>query len=119
MDSDIEDITARVRATVALIEKRYGCKTSRCKSKKAGKYCGPGCKCFRYRSVNLLVSASPDTMNIETECDSASHGSDDLEQQVDEIMNIFGDCVWANDHSGLEGDSDISNDDSMNAEPDS
>ena len=101
VDWDSEDNI--VRTTVALIKKGCGCKTgcltSRCKCKKAGNHCGPGCKCIR--CCNLPVSASPDIVDIEVDetedCDSASDGTDDnLEQEVDEIMmNIFGDCDWA------------------------
>ena len=129
VDWDSEDNIAQVR-TVALIKKGCGCKTgcltSRCKCKKAGNYCGTGCMCTR--CCNLLVSVSPDIVNIEVDeiedCDNTSDGSDDdlddLEQEVDEIItNIFGDCDWADDHSGPEGDSDIASDDGMNPELDS
>lgn len=122
VDWDSEDNIAKVGTTVALIKKGCGCKTgcltSHCKCKKAGNHCGPGCKCIR--CCNLPVSASPDIVDIEVneDCDSASDGTDDdLEQEVDEIMmNIFGDCDWADDHSNPEGDNDIASDGSMNAE---
>ena len=127
VDWNSEDNIAWVRTTVALIKKGCGCKTSCltscCKCKKTGNYCGPGCKWTR--CCNLLVSVSPDIVNIEVDeiedCDNASDGSDDdlddLEQEVDEIMtNIFGDC---DDCDDCEGDSNIASDDGMNPELDS
>ena len=51
---------------------------------------------------------------------NASDGSDDLdvlEQEMEEIItSIFGNCDWADDHSGPKGDSDIASDDGMSQE---
>ena len=98
------------------------CLTSRCKCKKADNYVDLDVSAL---DVATYYSLSPDIVNIEVDdlkdCDNASDGSDDdLEQEVDEIMtNIYGDCDWADDHSGPEGDSDIASNDGMNPEFDS
>lgn len=51
VDWDSDDNIAKVRTAVAFIKKGCGCKTgcltARCKCKKGGNHCGPGCKCLR------------------------------------------------------------------------
>ena len=112
LDWDSDNNIDRVRTIVALIKKGCGCKTgclsARCKCKKGGNYCGPGCKC--HRCCNLPANASPDMVNIEVDeaedCDSDS----DLENEVDDIMNdIFGDDTDV-EQSGPEADSDADTD---------
>ena len=68
---------------------RQGCLSSRCKCKKGGSHCGPGCKYLR--CCNLLIY---DTIRIEVdEIKNSDSGSDseDLERDVDNLMtDVFG-----------------------------
>ena len=111
-DSTSDANVAQVRTTVALIKKGCGCKTgclsARCKCKKGGNHCGPGCKCIR--CCNLPENASLDMVNIEVDetrdCDSDSDG--DLDREVGDIMkNILGGYDTAPEQSGQETDSNI------------
>ncbi len=49
---DNDEHLSNVRTRVALLRKGCGCKTGclshRCKCKKSGTHCGPGCKCDRF-----------------------------------------------------------------------
>jgi len=112
VDWDSDDSIAKVRTAVAFIKKGCGCKTgcltSRCKCKKGGNHCGPGCKCLR--CCNLPANTSQDMVNIEVlveeteECDSDSDDDvDNMETEVDDIMNdIFDGYDCASEQSGIE-----------------
>ena len=97
VDWDSDDNIAKVRTAVAFIKKGCGCKTgcltARCKCKKGGNHCGPGCKCLR--CCNLPTNTSQDMVNIEVlveeteECDSDSDDDvDNLETEVDDMMTM-------------------------------
>ena len=96
VDWDSEANIQQVRTMVALIKRGCGCKTgcttARCKCKKAGVHCGPGCKCLR--CSNLPVSSNLDMLNVEVEemNDGVSDSDDDnLEEDVNNVMyEVFG-----------------------------
>ena len=99
IDWDSEENMTEVRTRVALIRKGCGCKTgcmtARCKCKKSGNHCGPGCTCLG--CCNVEASTTQDVMDIEL-AETLHHESDvsDLEGEVDEIMqNVFGDYECA------------------------
>ena len=88
--------------------------TARCKCKKNGNYCGPGCKCVRCSNLQSSVSTDPHTAIIEAEEKEAESGSDteyDLESEVDKIMNdVFGvyDSNEVQSYTETDNDSDTS-----------
>lgn len=99
IDWDSEENMTEVRTRVALIRKgcgyKTGCMTARCKCKKSGNHCGPGCTCLG--CCNVEASTTQDVMDIEL-AETLHHESDvsDLEGEVDEIMqNVFGDYECA------------------------
>ena len=108
IDWDSEANITQVRTTVALIKKGCGCKTgcltARCKCKRGGNHCGPGCKCLRCcnlpdsESSEMIVDESEDLESEDPESDS-----DDLEREVDDIMNdIFGGSDCTSELSGSD-----------------
>lgn len=127
IDWDSDENIAQVRSTVALIKKGCGCKTgcisARCKCKKAGKYCGPGCKCIRCCNLpsNTYTSQDPHMVTIE-EDEAGESGSDteddqDLEREVDMIMSdVFGDMDWMEQEYATEDDSDTGSPTGMDLE---
>ena len=66
IDWDSDDIS-EVRTRVALIKKGCGCKTgcmtNRCKCKKSGYFCRPGCACLS--CCNLPTQAASEQVDIE------------------------------------------------------
>jgi len=108
VDWDSDDNIAKVRTAVAFIKKGCGCKTgcltARCKCKKGGNHCGPGCK--RLRCCNLPANkVNIEVLVEETEdCDSdADDDVDNMETEVDDIMNdIFDGYDCASEQSGIE-----------------
>ena len=102
IDWESNENMAQVRQTVALIRKGCGCKTGckspRCKCKRAGSYCF-GCKCIDCH--NLPDNSSPDTSHTattvqsssESESESESDDNSELDREVNDIMmDVFGDC---------------------------
>ena len=91
IDWDSEHNIHDIRARVSLLKKgcgsKTGCQTSRCKCKKAGHHCGPGCKC--QGCVNLPTQSES---SISLDMPSSSDYSDvDTDQEVDQIMeDVFG-----------------------------
>lgn len=113
IDWDSDNNVSEIRARVALIKRGCGCKTgchtARCKCKKAGHHCGPGCKCLS--CVNLPSEATHHSTCIDTE--SSSDSDDNFEEEVDSIMNeVFGEFQFDYDsHSDTQDnnmDTDLS-----------
>ena len=110
IDWDSAENIAQIRTTVALVKKGCGCKTgcvsARCKCRKQGNHCGPGCKCLRCCSLPVLAPANISNIN-ETSDESSSEEElstenmyEELENEVDQIMDtIFGgtDCDFIMD----------------------
>ena len=96
VDWDSEDNIAQIRTRVSLIKRGCGCKTgcmsARCKCRKAGSHCGPGCKCSTCSNLptSNATHHSIVTEDVDCECDSDSDTDADS-LQVDTIMlNVFG-----------------------------
>ena len=113
IDWDSDDNMANIRSVVALIKKGCGCKmgciSARCKCKKGGSYCGPGCKCVRCCNLPSGTRQDPDTAVIEADegDESGSDLDDYLEREVDQIMNdIFGEYDCNDDQPATETESD-------------
>ena len=113
IDLDSDDNISEVRTRVALIKKGCGCKTgymtNRCKCKKSGSFCGPGCACLS--CCNLPAqAASGEQVDIEvSETVNPESDDSDLDTDVDNIMyRVFGDGGCADtEHSDSEyADSD-------------
>ena len=113
IDWDSDENIAQVRSTVALIKKGCGCKTgcisARCKCKKGGKYCGPGCKCVRCCNLPSDTCTSQNLHMVTIEEDevgeSGTDTEDDLEREVDTIVNdVFGDMGWIEQEYSTEDD---------------
>ena len=112
IDWDSNENIANIRSAVALIKKGCGCKmgciSARCRCKRGGVYCGPGCKCVRCCNLPSSTCPDPDTAVLEAdECDKSGSDADgDLEREVDQIMtDIFGGYQSATE---TESDSDSS-----------
>ena len=66
---------------------KTGCMINRCKCRKSGNQCGPGCACLS--CCNLPAKTSPDQVEVEMAetVNPESDASDsDLEAEVDDIM---------------------------------
>lgn len=86
---------------------KSGCTTRRCKCKKEGRTCGPGCQCISCKNTTSTNTAFADELHdLEVEdlrnepdddystdaSDDILDSPDDLEGEVDTIMqSIFGD----------------------------
>ena len=91
IDWDSDENMSQVRSRVALIKKGCACKTgctsSRCKCKKSGNYCGPGCKCI---SCCNAPGANPHDVENNSS-DSEESITDDIQDEVNTIMrDVFG-----------------------------
>ena len=91
IDWDSDTNICEVRTRVALIRKGCGCKTgcmtNRCKCRKSGNYCNPGCACLS--CCNLQARASPEQIEVEvaeTVNPESDQSDSDLEAEVDDIM---------------------------------
>lgn len=112
---DSDENLARIRSTVALIKKGCGCKTGclsgRCKCKRSGSFCGPGCKCCT--CYNL---PGQDSRALELDGMEQSESDDECEtnEEIDEMMDeIFGRQIEFNDNDSISIElyiSDISDD---------
>ena len=93
IDWDSESNITHIRERVAFIRKGCSCKTGcssrRCKCKKSGYQCGPGCKCIG--CTNLPVEAADPLIEDDAESMDSSTGFESdresiLEDQVHKLM---------------------------------
>lgn len=93
IDWDSDNNVSEIRARVALIKRGCGCKTgchtARCKCKKAGHHCGPGCKCLS--CVNLPSEATHHSTCIDTE--SSIDSDDNFEEEHNE-WSVWWISIW-------------------------
>ena len=95
-DWDSDNNVTMVSKRVAFIRKgcscKTGCSTGRCKCKKNGSQCGPGCKCTG--CTNLPIEAAgqnDDTESVVSSSSDKSTPESNLEDQVDRLMiDVFG-----------------------------
>ena len=97
VDWDSDENISEIRTRVSLIRKGCGCKTGctsfRCKCKKAGAHCGPGCKCTTcYNLPNTTADCDLEMFDVDSETEMADGSdSDGINEEIDEIMNeVFG-----------------------------
>ena len=96
VDWDSDNNICDVRTRVALIKKGCGCKTGcmtkRCKCKKSGNYCGPGCSCLSCCNSQAQPTQGQVEIEVVEAVNPESDESDsDLEEEVDNIMySVFG-----------------------------
>ena len=105
IDWESNENMAQVRQTVALIRKGCGCKTGckspRCKCKRAGSYCF-GCKCIDCQNLPdsspQLATSHAATAQLSSESEPESDDDSELEREVNDIMlEVFGEGDIQND----------------------
>lgn len=113
VDWDSEENLIQVRTRVMLIKKGCGCKTGcttgRCKFKKAGNVCGPGCKCVGCHNVPV-PHQNKELSELDDEVEESDDSDDDLNEEVDEIMcevfGTYGDEAWLSDETEYDDETD-------------
>ena len=80
---------------MALIRKgcacKTGCRTGRCKCKKSGSQCGPGCKCLNCSNVPSEKASGMEQVEESDLDDDSATDDDALDDEVDENMDqVFG-----------------------------
>ena len=110
-DSDVN--MSQIRERVALIRRGCGCKSGcssgRCKCKKSGTLCGPGCKCTGCTNlpVEALRPGQTDQSDSETDSVNSEDSEVELNNEVDRLMfDIFGDSDVDEDERPLYEQSD-------------
>ena len=122
IDWDSDFNISEVRTRVALIRKGCGCKTgcmtNRCKCRKSGNHCGPGCACLS--CCNLPPKTNPEQVEVEvaeTVNPDSDQSDSDLEAEVDDIMyHVFGDFESADKASECDDTDSCSSNSDTEAE---
>ena len=122
IDWDSDFNICKVCTRVALIRKGCGCKTgcmtNRCKCRKSGNHCGPGCACLS--CCNLPAKTNPEQVEVEvaeTVNPDSDQSDSDLEAEVDDIMyHVFGDFESADKASECDDTDSCSSNSDTEAE---
>ena len=104
VEENISKVNERLRYTLSGCKCKTGCGTKRCKCKKLGKLCGPGCKCSscintssnppRKEADDLREIELEELENDQSEEEMVEDSEDDLEvdEETNDIMQmVFGD----------------------------
>ena len=81
---------------------KTGCRSKRCKCKKAGRVCGPGCQCINCANTRCYSESWDEEVNeledegqIDDTCEYADETEEeDMAMYEDEETNLIMESVW-------------------------